>query len=85
MKPHPFAASVAACLILSGCSTPSSTENAPPLSSPPTTATPSLKSSDYKPPRLIRSVPPVYPLQDRRNGIEGVVLVHFVVDKAGNV
>ena len=38
-----------------------------------------------QPPRLIKQVQPHYPLEMRRAGLTGQVLVEFVVDKNGNV
>jgi TonB family protein len=37
------------------------------------------------PPALIKTVPPVYPYELRRKGIEGKVVVEFVVDTRGRV
>jgi protein TonB len=38
-----------------------------------------------QPPRLLRPVPPRYPYEARRNGIEGRVVIRFVVNAEGDV
>ena len=41
--------------------------------------------SQQEPPVPVRTVPPVYPNQLRRDGIAGVVTISCVVDEQGNV
>jgi len=44
-----------------------------------------ITKGDIKPPKLVKSVPPVYPEEARQKRIEGVVIVEARTDKQGNV
>jgi TonB family protein len=50
-----------------------------------TLSTEQLGSSDSKPARLISSGPPEYPLSLKRQNIQGIAWIGFVVDEQGNV
>jgi TonB family protein len=40
---------------------------------------------EIQPPRLIKSVDPIYPTEARKNGVEGVVILEAKTDERGNV
>jgi TonB family protein len=42
-------------------------------------------ASGSRAPQLLKASNPIYPLEARRAGIQGVVLVEFIIDRAGNV
>ena len=44
----------------------------------------SLNELDHKP-RLVSRIQPVYPYEARRNGIQGKVMLQFIVNKSGHV
>lgn len=51
----------------------------------PVVSTPASNDGGEKPPKLIRAVNPVYPIEDRKKGIGGTVVVKFIVDENGKV
>jgi periplasmic protein TonB len=57
----------------------------PPLRTIPKPSAPLAVSSFQQQSKLIRMVPPTYPLMARQARIQGTVLLHVVVDEEGNV
>ena len=59
---------------------PSSPATTPPL------AAPLSPSTDYdEPPKIVRQTKPVYPKKPFWDGVQGTVLIEFVVDETGSV
>lgn len=46
---------------------------------------PALAADGMEPPVPVRTVPPVYPDEMRRDGVSGVVTVSILIDEKGNV
>jgi len=90
MKICHFISIVSACLALFGCATQQPTTKGTPgaILKPediPSTESAVPVSSGDKQPKFIRGVNAVYPLEERKKGIVGIVTVQFIVDTNGKV
>jgi TonB family protein len=52
---------------------------------PPPPSAPARVGGDLKEPKLISTIPPVYPQSARQASIDGDVVIHAVIDRSGNV